>query len=289
MAAAADRSPVARRQVDLADGPVRYLRRGEGADVLFLHGLRTNGLLWRKVAPWLRGARSLVPDLPLGAHQLPMRPHADLSPRGLVRLAVELLDALEVERATVVGAEYGGTLAQLLAAEHPERVAGLVLTPCAVHAPPRSPLVRGGPGPPRPRAARRLPLEPFRSGVSRRLLARYGSLAKRPLDPELVEDWLAPAWTDPGIRADLRRAADGMCAADARLAGLRLAGRDLPALLAWAPESPLFPYDSAQRLAASLPRGRVVPVLDSGALVSEDRPRLLADLVEEFVAAEVSG
>ena len=50
--------------------------------------------MWRHVVRELReDHRCVVPTLPLGAHRRPMRPDADLSPRGIAQLEVELLQA----------------------------------------------------------------------------------------------------------------------------------------------------------------------------------------------------
>ena len=74
--------------------------------------------------------RAIVPDLPLGAHTVALRRDADLSPPAIADLLVELLDALNIEEAVIVGNDTGGAIAKLLATRHPERVGALVLTPC---------------------------------------------------------------------------------------------------------------------------------------------------------------
>ena len=53
----------------------------------------------------------------------------------LVEDAVGVLDALEVERARLMGISMGGALAQVAAIEHPDRVAGLILIATAPAAP----------------------------------------------------------------------------------------------------------------------------------------------------------
>ncbi|WP_433463360.1 alpha/beta fold hydrolase [Spirillospora sp. CA-128828] len=54
---------------------------------MFIHGLLTNGTLWRNVADGLHGSyRCLVPDWPLGGHTAPVGANVDLSPRGVARI-----------------------------------------------------------------------------------------------------------------------------------------------------------------------------------------------------------
>jgi pimeloyl-ACP methyl ester carboxylesterase len=118
------------REVELPQGTIRYRESGEGDPIVFVHGVLVNGDLWRGVAPRLaaQGNRCIVPDLPLGAHELPARPDADLSPPGLAQLIVDFIGALGLERPTVVGNDTGGALTQIAAANHGERLGRVVLT-----------------------------------------------------------------------------------------------------------------------------------------------------------------
>jgi pimeloyl-ACP methyl ester carboxylesterase len=55
------------KQIDLAQGTVRYRERGSGEPIVFIHGLLVNGDLWRKVVPQLADRfRCITPDLPRG-------------------------------------------------------------------------------------------------------------------------------------------------------------------------------------------------------------------------------
>src|SRR5919201_5650058 len=77
-----------------------------------------------------RGHRCIAPTLPLGAHRLPMHADADLSPRGVARLVVELLERLALDGVTLVGNDTGGALVQLVACDQPKRVGRIVLVSC---------------------------------------------------------------------------------------------------------------------------------------------------------------
>lgn len=71
------------RQIELPAGSVRYREAGEGKPVVFVHGYLVDGRLWDGVVEALGDrCRCIVPDWPMGAHRVPMRPDADLSPRG---------------------------------------------------------------------------------------------------------------------------------------------------------------------------------------------------------------
>src|SRR5215218_8241440 len=119
------------REIQLEQGSVRYREAGSGEPVLFVHGVLVNGALWREVVGRLSGRfRCVVPDLPLGGHPVPLRPEADLSPKGVARIVADLMEALDLRDVTLVGNDTGGAICQIVISGHPERIARLVLTNC---------------------------------------------------------------------------------------------------------------------------------------------------------------
>jgi pimeloyl-ACP methyl ester carboxylesterase len=111
-------------EVRLPQGTIRYRDLGAGEPIVLVHGLLTNGELWREVAPRLASDfRVIAPDWPLGSHELPLETDADRTPPGLSRLIADFLAALELENVTLVGNDTGGALCQLVAAHHPQRAA----------------------------------------------------------------------------------------------------------------------------------------------------------------------
>jgi pimeloyl-ACP methyl ester carboxylesterase len=103
-----------------ADGPV----------ILLLHGWPDAPRGWRAVAQLLQAAgwRTIIPYLRGTA---PTRFLSDDTPRvapgvALAQDAIDLLDALQLERAAVVGHDWGARTAYTLAALFPERVIAIV-------------------------------------------------------------------------------------------------------------------------------------------------------------------
>jgi pimeloyl-ACP methyl ester carboxylesterase len=118
-------------EIELAQGTVRYRDEGSGPPIVFVHGALVDGRLWEPVVDRLASvARCVVPDLPLGAHRIAMRPDADVSPTGLAQLIADLLSALDLRDVTLVGNDTGGALCQLTVTRRPERIGRLVLTNC---------------------------------------------------------------------------------------------------------------------------------------------------------------
>lgn len=275
-------------EVELPQGTLRYHDLGTGDPVLFVHGAFVNGDLWRNVAGPLAetgAARCLVPTLPLGGHDIPMRPDADLTPTGLAALLAEFLDAVGVERVTLVGCDTGGAVCQVFLAEYPERVERLVLTNCDAfdNFPPREalPFVWGARVP----GITGLFARVLRSAALRRRL--FGLLAKHPIDPEVLAGYVGPLTRDAGVQRDVRKALLGVSPRYTNAAAEAFPAFDRPVLLAWAPEDGIFPVADAERLAATFPDVRLERVPDSYALVPEDRPERLVELLAGFLDARV--
>lgn len=101
---------------------------GAGPAVLFLHGFPDSSDLWRHQVPDVveRGRRAIAPDLlGYGSSSKPLEVEA-YRLEGILGDVLAILDGLGVERARVVGHDWGATVGWLLAAFHPERVDGLV-------------------------------------------------------------------------------------------------------------------------------------------------------------------
>jgi pimeloyl-ACP methyl ester carboxylesterase len=99
---------------------------GAGAPVLLLHGWPQHWWCWRKVIEPLRGHyRLLMPDL--RGFGWSEAPGGGYSAVAFAHDAVRLLDALALERAHVVGHDWGGFTGFLLGLQHPSRVGRLLL------------------------------------------------------------------------------------------------------------------------------------------------------------------
>lgn len=103
---------------------------GSGAPLLMIHGSGPGVSAWanwRLVMPELAKARRVIaPDMVgFGFSDRPAGIAYTMDT--WVRQAVDLLDALDLERADLVGNSFGGALALALTVRHPERVRRLVL------------------------------------------------------------------------------------------------------------------------------------------------------------------
>jgi pimeloyl-ACP methyl ester carboxylesterase len=257
---------------------------GDGPVIVFLHGLVMDSTVWQHVVDDLRADyRCILPTLPLGAHRRPMRPDADLSLRGLGDLVAEFIATLGLTDLTLVGNDWGG--AQLLVDD--DRVSRLVLIACEAfdNYPPGLPgrmvkyasMIPGG---------LYALAQPLRIRRLRRMPIAMGLLSKRPIPDDIVTNWLRPLLTNGQVRRDLARYARAARKADMVAVTERLRTFDRPALVVWATEDRLMPPDHGRRLAALLPKGRLVEIPDSYTLVPQDQPGELTKAIREFLAEE---
>lgn len=100
-------------------------RAGSGDPVLLVHGWPQHWFAWRHVIGELAGDFALIaPDLRgLGWSDAPGRGY---EPDTFVADLVALLDALGIERASVIGHDWGGYTSLVLAAKHPDRVSSVI-------------------------------------------------------------------------------------------------------------------------------------------------------------------
>ncbi len=267
-------------EIQLSQGAVHYRDQGSGPPVLLVHGLLVNATLWdRTVALLGKTHRCIAPDLPLGSHQTPMNPGADLSPPGLAAILAELITRLELEDVTVVGNDTGGALCQLLTAARPELVGRLVLTNCDSfeHFPPRAfkPLVTG--------IARIPGILAAVSALStlravRRASMAAASLTVDPIPDELIRAWVEPL-RNPGTRRDLIEVARQLDPRYTLEAAERLRTYERPVLLAWGTRDKFFPMAHAERLQALFPNARLEPIENARTFVPLDAPERLASLI----------
>jgi aminoacrylate hydrolase len=112
-------------RVIIGDGALHYERQGVGFPVMFVTGLSGLASFWNdQVAAFSKNFDVIMHDNRGIDQSNPTR-------RGFDRMAADvigLMDALEIERAHVVGHSTGGAIAQILAIEHPKRLASVVLS-----------------------------------------------------------------------------------------------------------------------------------------------------------------
>jgi len=272
------------REVDVAQGRLRYFESGQGSSIVFVHGGFVNANLWRKVIPRLAEEFHCVAlDLPFGSHVLPMNPDADLSEQGLVEMIVEAIEALGLDDITLVGQDTGGAICQYIVTRRPERFGRLVLCSCDY---------RDNFPPPMffhlklmPSMAPLVPLlfAPMRWRAPRRLPNAFGWLANRQVDRTVEDTWILPCLEDRRVLVDTLKFLRIFNKRHLNEAADQLSSFNKPALIAWSREDRFFLPEHAERLARELPNARLEWIEGARTFSMEDQPARLSQVIATFV------
>jgi pimeloyl-ACP methyl ester carboxylesterase len=277
-------------------GQARVLEAGEGDPVLFLTGGPDAGASWAYAVANLTGIRAILLDRPgTGLSDPPPAiPTLDTVASYVADLTVDVLDAIGVDRAVLVGCSFGGYSALRSAAAHPDRVQGVYLAGCPAFAPGwtaprfftllRTPLIG--------RLMLGLPATRLSTRMSLRELGHHRALAAETIPPALF-DWVN-GWqrhTDT-----MRNDAAMICAMGTWLGGFdpsldldeeTLGSVKAPCHVLVGTDDIVGRKDVAERLASLLPDATVEVWQDAGHLPWYDDPERFATSLETFLAARV--
>lgn len=272
------------KEVALPQGTIRYYEQGSGPTLVFIHGVFVNSLLWRNVIPRLaQRFRCIAPDLPLGAHSLPMHADANLSPGGLAQLVTDFLAALNLQDVTLVGNDTGGAICQLTIAAHPERITRLVLTNCDAFEdffPPAFSFLHYGPHFFGESFTR------FLAGVLRSHIAQQAfvaTVAFHKIENDVLDTVFDPLLHNRSVQHDVTKVLQGVSNRYTLEAARAFASFQHPVLIMWGKNDLFFSARNANRLQQAFPDARLEFVSHSRAFVPEDQPDLLAQRIMEFV------
>ena len=263
--------------------PVRLI--GEGPAVLCVHGAFVDSRIFDASALLLAGEATVVlPDLLQGAHRHPVPDRSRLHAAGIADALADVLAAVGLGPAVVVGNDNGGAMSQVLAARHPDRLAGLVLAGCEVleHFPPRAfaPFVAGARWPATLTGFARLLRVPA-------LLAEPGRLnilTARGFGRPYVQEITAGLLDDRGVRDDLAAFIRSLRPEVLLRASSRLGHLHGRAEVVWPQHDVFFPARDGRRIAALLDT-RVVWAEGAKTFVPVDRPDLVAAAVRRVLGA----
>jgi pimeloyl-ACP methyl ester carboxylesterase len=110
-----------------------YQCRGEGPDIVMIHGIASNLALWLNIQP------VLAEDFRVTTYDLRGHGYSDMPPNGYTSADMAgdlngILDSLDIKQTHLVGHSFGGLVALHHTVFHPERVIKLVLADTGVPA-----------------------------------------------------------------------------------------------------------------------------------------------------------
>ena len=261
--------------VDGHDLSLAYSDAGEGAPVLFLHGIPTWSFLWRQItSPLADRFRTVVPDF-VGYGNSDRRDSFDRSIRAQEQAIADIVDQLGLDEFHIVGHDIGGGVALRYAAHTDGRVDKLVLSNATAYD--------------------SWPVEYITSlGLPRTLEMDNGTFRER-LDRAFIDgleradpeaEWV-DGMTEPWLREDGRRAfARAAVATNTNhTTEIDYEAIDADLLCLWGAEDAEQPVEDADRLTEDI-GGGVVALDDAGHWVTEDRPKTYRDHLEAFLTEE---
>lgn len=275
------------------DVEVRVQELGEGAPTLFIHGGPNSGSTWMQVAGRVRGLRCLILDRPgtglSDPHPSPVGRHSLTSIAAV--MAVDVLDALEVERAHVVASSLGGFIALHSAAARPDRFNRMVQMACPAFAPGmRTPpfmrlLMTPGLG----RMIRSLPPTPKANRSILRQIGHGTSLDTGRI-PEEFLDWYLALQRHTDTMAHEGRAIARLGTPFGFDSSLTIPDEVLsrvvaPTCFLWGEEDTFGGVEVAHRIVAAMPAAEFEVLPAAGHLPWIDDPDRAAEVVTSFLAA----
>src|SRR5687768_2128065 len=95
--------------LDLPIGRTRVRTTGEGPVLFLTHGLLVDGRIWDDVATAVaaHGFHVVLPDLPLGAHTVPVHDRSALTTAEVANCLFDIADHFGAERFAIVGFDTG--------------------------------------------------------------------------------------------------------------------------------------------------------------------------------------
>lgn len=261
-----------------------FRRCGSGPVLVLLHGIGDSSDGWQALMPALGEHFTVIaPDL-LG-HGASDKPRADYSVAAYANGVRDLLDVLDVERATIVGHSLGGGVAAQVAYQYPHRVERLALVATGGVAREVSPLLRilAAPGAELLLQPLALPGAALGGRVVAEVLRRSGTRLAHDADELLrVVDNLPVGSARTSFTRTLRSVVDWRGQVVTMLDRCYLAA-DLPTLLVWGDGDAIIPVAHAHAAHAAMPGSRLEVFAGAGHFPHHADPERFVALLEDFV------
>ena len=276
---------LARRTIELHGHPVSYRLAGSGPVLVLIHGITSSSRTWERVLPALAEHHTvLAPDL-LG-HGESAKPRGDYSLGAYASGVRDLMIALGLTPATVVGHSLGGGIAMQLAYQFPERIERLALVSSGGLGREVNLILRAAT---LPGSEYVLPLlcAPVLRDAVRTLGRAAGVVGLKPGSDlqGILEGFGSLA------AIDARRAFLHTARSIIDLTGQRVSAQDrlylaagMPTLIVWGENDPMIPVAHGREAHAEMPGSRLEVFADAGHFPFNDDPVRFAAVLRDFVA-----
>ena len=245
----------------------------EGWPIVFIHGFPFSRAQWSPQVEELQSQfRVITYDL-RGHGQSEVGP-APMMIEFLVDDLVELLDRLEIERATICGLSMGGYVALRAVDRHPERVSGLILCDTRADADDNEARLK------RASAIRAIRANGMEAFAEKLLPALFGEGARSVEGPGVE-----------AIRQQIRKTdPDGACQALAAMACRldltdRLGSINTPTLVIVGEDDAITPPGDSRRMQDAIPNARLIEIPGAGHVSNLSQPQAFNAAVLDFLGS----
>jgi pimeloyl-ACP methyl ester carboxylesterase len=275
-----------RREFRIIHGYRRsFLRAGRGPVLLLVHGIGDSSDTWRELIPLLARQHTVIaPDL-LG-HGQSDKPRADYSVAAFANGLRDLLEVLELPRATIVGHSLGGGVAMQFAYQYPEHCERLVLVSTGGVGREVNPLLRlvSLPNADLGLHLLRLPTARIACRIGAEALRRLNTgVGVDALDLMRVFDSIPDGVSRAAVIRTLRAVVDWRGQVVTMLDRCYL-GRELPTLLIWGERDPIIPVKHARAAHAALTGSRLQIFEAAGHFPHHAEPARFCTVLADFLA-----
>lgn len=274
-------------RVETPGGAMAYSRAGSGPPLLLIHGLGGTRATWNRVIGDLASTHTVIaPDLP--GHGESEAPAGDYSLGAHAAALRDLLVALNISSASVIGHSLGGGIAMQFVYQFPERTDRLVL------------ISSGGLGPEVNGVLRAASMAPGANLVLKGLAYVPAQITKSLLSAAAVIPGIMPRQDVGPTVVSLR----GLTGSRQRLAFLKTARsvidwrgqsvsatrklgmlHDLPVLLIWGSRDKIIPPHHHAAVAGLINNVQVLEIPDAGHFPHETDPDVILPRIRAFLSS----
>ncbi|MBD0388932.1 MAG: alpha/beta fold hydrolase [Nostoc sp. C3-bin3] len=277
-----------KRQIDVNGLNIRYLSGGnDDPPLVLLHGVGDSAVDWSWVIPTLGTKhRVIAVDFPGSGDSA--KPKREYSLEFLTEFLANFLNALEIQRAVLVGNSLGGLIALRYALSNPERVPALVLVDSMGFSQVVNPILSNLTLPLYGELAIAWSKTPL--GAKQRAWSRAALLFANPL--QVPNTWLAeqerlglvPSFLEANLsilRSQLYVLGQKQIALES------LSQLKMPTLVVWGINDLVLPNYQAQDAVSRLTQGHLALIPNCGHLPQVERPKLFTDALNQFLACHL--
>ncbi len=254
-----------------------YYRMGEGEPILFIHGITTYSFIWRNVIPgFIENYDVITVDL-AGCGDSSKNIDDSYSLKNHSRMLLELIDKLELTKIHLVCHDVGGGIGQIMAVHRPDQILSLTLiNAVAYDFWPVQPIISM-----RTPVIRQLAMASLDLGVFKFIVSR-GVYNRGNVNDKLMDYFWKPMKTTEGRKAFLYFA---HCLNNNDLLEIidDIHALKMPVLIIRGEADIFLSRKISEKLHENINGSKLVSIRTGGHFIQEDEPKLLANLILEFI------